>query len=175
MQLFAVSIREIEDDLINYFATTFSDDASTIFPGTNVKKRYRFTGESWGDLADAVSKLPWMVQIGVVLIQDDMRAVSTIAQLANLISKHVHQVVAPKGPINVTRLSAFMRSSNAAAGPASPAIKKREEKTLVQENNQEMIAELALIRGSNVFLPQSIYSFAVHRTCVTVRGLCRQR
>jgi hypothetical protein len=111
MQLYSVSINEIETDLINYFRANFPADTAPIFPGSDVKKRYRYTPEAWAELADELSQLPWMVRLGVVLIQDDMRGVTTIAQLAGLISKHIRQVVAPKAHAEVTPLSTLMRSA----------------------------------------------------------------
>jgi hypothetical protein len=111
MQLYSVSIREIETDLINYFKASFPADTAPIFPGSDVKKRYRYTPEAWAELADELSKLPWMVHLGVVLIQDDMRGVSTIAQLASLIFKVIRHVVAPMARVEVTPLTTLMRSS----------------------------------------------------------------
>lgn len=111
MQLFSVSIREIETDLIHFFQGLFPDDTAPIFPGSDVKKRYQYTPDSWAELADELSTEPWMKQIGVVLIQDDMRAVSTIAQLASLISSLIRHVVAAQAPVDVTPLKTLMRSS----------------------------------------------------------------
>ncbi|WP_407147849.1 hypothetical protein [Bradyrhizobium sp. ORS 86] len=111
MQLFSVSIREIQIDLIHYFQGLFPQDTAPIFPGTDVKKRYRYTPEAWAEVADELSTEQWMVHLGVVLIQDDMRFVSTIAQLASLISNHIHHVVAPQARVEVTPLTTLMRSS----------------------------------------------------------------
>jgi hypothetical protein len=111
MQLYSVSINEIEIDLIHFFKTTFAEDTAPIFPGSDVKKRYRYTPESWAQLADDLSTLPWMIQLGVVLIQDDMRGVATIAQLAGLVFKHIRHVVAPKNRLEVIPLTTLMRSS----------------------------------------------------------------
>jgi hypothetical protein len=111
MQLFSVSISEIEIDLIHYFKSNFPQDAAPIFPGSDVKKRYRYTPEAWAELADELSTLQWMIHLGVVLIQDDMRGVSTIAQLAGLIFKHIRHVVAPKSHVVVTSLTTLMRYS----------------------------------------------------------------
>ncbi|MDB5654127.1 MAG: hypothetical protein JWQ94_1740 [Tardiphaga sp.] len=138
MQLFSVSLKEIEDDLIHYFATTFPSDPAPIFTGTNVKKRYRYTNESWGDLADTLSLETWMIHLGVVLIQDDMRDFSTIEQLAVLISKHIRHVVSSKAPQSVIPLNTIMRASisrisptpktTAAAAPRNKTKKSKKSK-----------------------------------------------
>jgi hypothetical protein len=117
MQLFSVSIREIETDLIHYFQRLFPEDTAPIFPGSDVKKRYRYTPESWAELADELSTEQWMIQLGVVLIQNDMRAVSTIAQLAGLISSHIRHVVASQARVEVTPLKTLMRSSQPISAP----------------------------------------------------------
>ena len=135
MQLFSVSIREIETDLINFFKAAFPADTAPIFPGSDVKKRYRYTPEAWAELADELSTEPWMIHIGVVLIQDDMRGVSTIAQLAGSISKLIRHVVAPQARVEVTPLSTMMRASRPVAvsgkatGRSAARAKSRKKKT----------------------------------------------
>ena len=139
MQLFSVSIREIEIDLINYFKSSFPEDTAPIFPGSDVRRRYRYTPEAWAELADELSTVPWMIHLGVVLIQDDMRGVSTIAQLAGLIFKHIRHVVAPKTRVEVTPLTTLMRSSHLieAAITKNPKSTSRRAKGAIKKNKKK--------------------------------------
>jgi hypothetical protein len=136
MQLFSVSIREIEIDLINYIKSSFPQYTAPILHGSDVKRRYRYTPEAWAELADELSTVPWMIHLGVVLIQDDMRGVSTIAQLAGLIFKHIRHVVAAKTRVKVTPLTTLMRSSHSieAAVTKSSKSTSRRAKSAVKKN-----------------------------------------
>jgi hypothetical protein len=111
MQLYSVSLADIEDHLVEYFAKHYGDDPSVLTPATDVRKMYNFKPGAWAELADALSKLPWMVHLGVVLVQNDMRTVSTLEQIAYLIFKRMQHVISPSKPVQVTPLATLMRLS----------------------------------------------------------------
>jgi hypothetical protein len=123
-QLFSVSLADIENDLVDYFATRFGDDPSTLTPATDVKKMYNFNSAAWAQLADTLSSLPWMVHLGAVLAQGEMGNVSTLEQLAALIQKHIKHVVASASDLQVSPLAPLMKLSRQAqqlSGQSSPA------------------------------------------------------
>jgi hypothetical protein len=115
MQFYSLSLADIENDLVDYFSSTFHDDPSVLTPATDVRKMYNYTGQSWAELADALSDQTWMRNLGVVLAQGMMSSISTIAQLALLIQKHIKHVVASSAPFPVTPMAPLMKAARLAA------------------------------------------------------------
>jgi hypothetical protein len=121
-QLFSVSLADIENDLVDYFATRFGTNPSNLPPATNVKQMYNFSPAAWAQLADTLSMLPWMVHLGVVLAESEMGSVSTLAQLAALIQKQIKHVVASTADLQVSPLAPLMKlSRQAQQTPAQPS------------------------------------------------------
>jgi hypothetical protein len=110
-QLYSVSLADIENDLVDYFSTRFGTPPSDLPPGTNVKQMYNFSPAAWAQLADTLSMLPWMVQLGVVLAESEIGTVSTLAQLAGLIQKNIKHVVASPADLQVSSLAPLMKLS----------------------------------------------------------------
>ena len=120
-QLYSVSLSDIENDLVDYFATRFGTNPSALTPATNVKQMYNFSPAAWAQLADTLSMLPWMVHLGVVLAESEMNNVSTLAQIAALIQKHIKHVVAPSADVQVSPLAPLMKlSRQAEQAPVQP-------------------------------------------------------
>jgi hypothetical protein len=133
MVTFSVSLADIEDHLVDYFCDRFHASPATVFPATNVYKDFNFKPAAWRELADALSALPWMQHIGVVLVQADMVPLTTIEQIAYLIFKRIKQVVTTESVVGAAvPLSALMKASlprardAASRGPsAKPAARKK--------------------------------------------------
>lgn len=125
-----ISIHQIEINLIGYFTRIFPHDLGRIFPGTNVRRRYHYSNEAWGDLADELSREQWMIDLNVVLIQNDMRGLSTIAQLAQKIASLIPRVAAPGTRATVTPMSTSTRSNEhlETTSSSTPTAKKARRK-----------------------------------------------
>jgi hypothetical protein len=108
MQLFSVSIGEIEEDIVAYFVNTMGASPSSLTPATDLRKMFRFSAAAWAQLADTLSNQGWMLQIGVRLAQADMLTVSTVAQLSYLIFTRMRHVVAAEAAPSVTPLRNLM-------------------------------------------------------------------
>jgi hypothetical protein len=117
MQLFSVSIGEIEEDIVGYFVRTMGASPSSLTPATDVRKMFRFSAAAWAQLADTLSNQPWMLHIGVRLAQADMMTVSTIAQLSYLIFTRMRHVVVPAAAPSVAPLKDLMRISAQTPAP----------------------------------------------------------
>lgn len=122
MQLFSVSIGEIEEDIVGYFVRTMGASASSLTPATDVRKMFSFSGAAWAQLADTLSNQPWMLHIGVRLAPADMMTVSTIAQISYLIFSRMRHVVAPAAAPSISPLKDLMSISARTSTPASAPI-----------------------------------------------------
>jgi len=130
MQLYSISINEIEDDLIDFFRSEWPQHPAPIFPGTDVRNTFNYPPKAWAELADRLSEEPWMRQINVRLFQADMRNLSTVEHIALLISKRLRHVVAPHAQMPVTPLTSLMRArtpapASAVANVAPPVTAKK--------------------------------------------------
>ena len=132
MQLYSVSIGDIENDIVNYFSSRYGTDPSALTPATDLKKTYNFKPPAWAQLGNALSHLPWMVHLGVILSANDMMTVSTVAQLAYCIyTKLQHVVIAPT-VTQVTPVKSLMSlSAHAVPSPGGtvPKISKGPKKS----------------------------------------------
>jgi hypothetical protein len=111
MQLFSVSIGEIEEDIVAYFVQTMGANPSSLTPATDLRKMFRFSAAAWAQLADTLSNQGWMLHIGVRLAQADMMTVSTVAQLSYLIFTRMRHVVVAATSPSVTPLTDLMGMS----------------------------------------------------------------
>ncbi len=118
MQLFSVSIGEIEEDTVGYFVRTLGASPSSLTPATDVRKMFRFSAAAWAQLADTLSNQPWMLHIGVRLAPADMMTVSTIAQISYLIFTRMRHVVVPAAAPSVAPLKDLMSISARTPSPA---------------------------------------------------------
>jgi hypothetical protein len=126
MQLFSVSIGEIEEDVVAYFVRTMGASPSSLTPATDLRKMFRFSAAAWAQLADTLSNQGWMLHIGVRLAQADMMTVSTVAQLSFLIFTRMRHVVAAAAAPSVTPLRDLMSMSALALPLQAPvAARKR--------------------------------------------------
>jgi hypothetical protein len=125
MQLYSVSIGEIEDDIVGYFVNTMGASPSSLTPATDVRKMFSFGAAAWAQLADTLSNQPWMLHIGVRLAQADMMTVSTIAQLSYLIFTRMRHVVVAASAPSVAPLKDLMTISARMPAPAQTAPPKR--------------------------------------------------
>jgi hypothetical protein len=121
MQLFSVSIGEIEEDIVAYFVKTMGASPSSLTPATDLRKMFRFSAAAWAQLADTLSNQGWMLHIGVRLAQADMMTVSTVAQLSYLIFTRMRHVVVAAAAPSVTPLRDLM-SMSALARPLQAPI-----------------------------------------------------
>jgi hypothetical protein len=122
MQLFSVSIGDIEDDIVDYFIRTQpGTKPSELTPATDLKKHFRFSGAAWQRIGDDMSDQPWMQHLSVRLSPADMMVVSTLQQLASRILQKMQHVVAAPATARVTPLKSMMEMSaqvaNAGAKP----------------------------------------------------------
>ena len=124
MQLFSISIGEIEEDVVGYFVQTMGASPSSLTPATDLRKMFRFGAAAWMQLADTLSNQGWMLHIGVRLAQADMMTVSTVAQLSYLIFTRMRHVVVAAAAPSVTPLRDMMRMS-ALARPLQAPIAPR--------------------------------------------------
>lgn len=85
MLMATLSVKQIADNLITYFADWSGDPRQDFTEGTDVKARYLFSDAAWADMADGLSQLDWMVTLKVRLKQGEMNTVPRIGQLATLI------------------------------------------------------------------------------------------
>ena len=111
MQLYSISIGEIEEDIVGYFVRTMGASPSSLTPATDVRKMFRFSAAAWAQLADTLSNQPWMLHIGVRLAPADMMTVSTIAQVSYLIFTRMRHVVVPAAAPSVAPLKDLMSIS----------------------------------------------------------------
>jgi hypothetical protein len=125
MQLFSVSIGEIEEDIVGYFVRTMGASPSSLTPATDVRKMFRFSAAAWAQLADTLSNQPWMLRIGVRLAPVDMMTVSTIAQLSHLIFTPMRHVVVPAAAPSVAPVNDLMSIPGRTAAQAPTATPKR--------------------------------------------------
>lgn len=128
MQLYSVSIGEIEEDIVRYFVQTMGANPSSLTPATDLRKMFRFSAAAWAQLADTLSNQPWMLHIGVRLAQADMMTVSTVAQLSYLIFTRMRHVVVAATAPSVAPLKDLMSISARTPAPAATskrAVKKR--------------------------------------------------
>jgi hypothetical protein len=112
MQLYSVSIGEIEQDIVGYFVRTMGASPSSLTPATDVRKMFSFSAAAWAQLADTLSNQPWMLHIGVRLAQADMMTVSTIAQLSYLIFTRMRHVIVATNAPSVSPLKDLMSISS---------------------------------------------------------------
>jgi hypothetical protein len=108
MQLYSVSIGEIESDIVDYFVQRYGTNPVQLTPAADLRKMYNFGGAAWTELGDTISNLPWMMHLGARLSQNNMMTVSTVAQLAYLICSRMHHVVAAPSTEQVTPLRSAM-------------------------------------------------------------------
>jgi hypothetical protein len=130
MQLYSVSIGEIEEDIVGYFVKTMGASPASLTPATDVRKMFRFSAAAWAQLADTLSNQSWMLHVGVRLAQAEMMTVSTIAQLSYLIFTRMRHVVVAAGAPSVAPLRDLMSISARipAAAPAATTKAKRPNK-----------------------------------------------
>jgi hypothetical protein len=128
MQLYSISIGEIEEDIVRYFVQTMGASPSSLTPATDLRKMFRFSAAAWAQLADTLSNQGWMLHIGVRLAQADMMTVSTVAQLSYLIFTRMRHVVVAAASPSVAPLKNLMSISARTLAPAPTAAPKRSGK-----------------------------------------------
>lgn len=79
--------KAIQNRLVAYFAWRLDKPASWFSRDTPVRKAF-INDEDWIDLANHFNKANWMKAIGAKLDPRDMRDVSTIGELTDLIASH---------------------------------------------------------------------------------------
>ena len=127
MHLLAVSKDAVRAHVIRYFHDVFGTPISAFKPSTNVRKAYHYKDDAWRGLADVFSKLPWMVQLGVVLTRPEMPPLKTIEDLTNAIWGKLNKLV------SITQLGAPLKATSvktfAKPRAKSRASRKRRKQT----------------------------------------------
>ena len=119
MQLYTVSIAEIEGDIVNYFSARYGTPPAALTPATDLKKMYNFNGSAWAQMGDTLSRQPWIIHLGIKLSQNDMMTVTTVGRLAYVIFSKMQHVVAATTPAQVTPLKSLMNLSTQMGMPSS--------------------------------------------------------
>ena len=85
----SISLEEIEDRVIDYFARRFREDPNSFLASTDLKSQFNFTDAAWAGLGETFSAMAWMQVIHVRLAQVEMVAATTVEKLTFLIWKKV--------------------------------------------------------------------------------------
>lgn len=126
MQLYSLSLEDIENDLASFFAGHFNTDPSKFPPAANVKTMFNLSTNAWEQMGDVISEQNWMRQIGVVLGPNDMDTVSTVGQVAYLIFKRIKHVVTQTVASKPSQLTPLVKL---AASAKSQSTKPRSRKS----------------------------------------------
>jgi esterase/lipase superfamily enzyme len=83
--------KEIEARLIQYFTLTLGL-SKPISASTNLREAFELDEVQWIECAKGVNRLPWTMQLGVSLAENEIRSVSSVSDLASLMLRELGRI-----------------------------------------------------------------------------------